>query len=182
MMNRMIILDRDGVINADSNDYIKSADEWVPLPGSLKAISRLKQAGYLVTVASNQSGLSRGLFSEKELCAIDAKFTTELSRENAVIDGIFYCPHVPGDDCQCRKPNPGLLLQIAAAFAIELTETPFVGDNISDIRAAQAIRAKPVLLRSGKGQAITQQYPEETARVPIYDDLADFVDEILQEH
>lgn len=178
-MARMIILDRDGVINQDSDDYIKSVDEWTAIPGSLEAISRLKKAGYLVTVASNQSGVSRGLFSESDLQKIHDKLEKQLASRGTKIDGIFYCPHGPRDNCICRKPKPGLLLQIARQFDIKLSETPFVGDNIGDVKAAQMANAKPILVRTGKGEYVMQHYPE-TVNVPVYDDLAHFVRETLK--
>lgn len=178
-MARMIILDRDGVINQDSDDYIKSVDEWTAIPGSLEAISRLKKAGYLVTVASNQSGVSRGLFSESDLQKIHDKLEKQLASRGTKIDGIFYCSHGPRDNCICRKPKPGLLLQIARQFDIKLSETPFVGDNIGDVKAAQMANAKPILVRTGKGEYVMQHYPE-TVNVPVYDDLAHFVRETLK--
>ncbi len=173
-MARMVILDRDGVINRDSADYIKSVDEWELLPGSLEAISRLKKAGYLVTIASNQSGIARGLFSEEELKQIHDKLESQLAMRGTKIDGIYYCPHGPRDNCICRKPKPGLLLKIAKHFNIKLSETAFVGDNISDIKAAEMCGAKPALVRTGKGEYVMQHYPE-TVNVPVYDDLAHFV-------
>ena len=178
-MAQMVILDRDGVINQDSDDYIKSADEWVALPGSIEAINRLKKAGYLVTIASNQSGISRGFFSEEDLKKIHDKLEEQLAMRGTAIDGIFYCPHGPRDNCLCRKPKPGMLVQIAKKFDIKLTETFFVGDNISDIKAAEMVNAKPVLVRTGKGEYVMQNFPE-TVNIPVYDDLAHFVRETLK--
>ncbi len=178
-MARMVILDRDGVINQDSDEYIKSADEWTPLPGALEAISRLKKAGYLVTVASNQSGIARGLFSEDELHKIHDKLRQQLAIRGTEIDGIYYCPHGPRDNCLCRKPKPGLLMQIAQKFEINLAETLFVGDDIGDINAAKMANAKPVLVRTGKGEYVMQNFPE-AVNVPVYDDLAHFVRETLK--
>jgi D-glycero-D-manno-heptose 1,7-bisphosphate phosphatase len=178
-MERMVILDRDGVINQDADDYIKSADEWIPIPGSLEAISRLKKAGYLVTVASNQSGIARGLFSEDDLQKIHQKMEQQLAMRGTKFDGIFYCPHGPSDNCICRKPKPGLLLQIAKAFDINLSETQFVGDNISDIKAADMANARPILVRTGKGEHVMEHHPE-AINVPVYDDLAHFVRETLK--
>ncbi len=175
----MVILDRDGVINQDSDDYIKSADEWIPIPGSLEAICRLKKAGYLVTVASNQSGISRGLFSENDLQKIHQKMEQQLAMRGIKIDGIFYCPHGPNDNCICRKPKPGLLLQIAKAFDVKLSQTQFVGDNISDIKAAEMANAQPILVRTGKGEHVMEHHPE-AINVPVYDDLAHFVRETLK--
>ena len=178
-MSRMIILDRDGVINQDSDNYIKNADEWVPIPGSLEAIKRLKKAGYLVTVATNQSGIARGLFGEDDLKAIHDKMHDMLAARGVGIDGVFYCPHGPQDNCICRKPKPGLLFQIARKFDINLSATPYVGDNIGDIKAAKIANARPVLVRTGKGEDVMQNYPE-TIDVPTYDDLAHFVRETLK--
>ncbi|MCP4493558.1 MAG: D-glycero-beta-D-manno-heptose 1,7-bisphosphate 7-phosphatase [Gammaproteobacteria bacterium] len=178
-MARMVILDRDGVINQDSDDYIKSADEWTPLPGALEAISRLKKAGYLVTVASNQAGIAHGLFSEDDLDKIHDKMKQQLATRGTTIDGIYYCPHGQRDSCICRKPKPGMLLQIAQKYKIDLTETPFVGDNLSDINAAKMANAKPVLVRTGKGEYVMQNL-DEAVNVPVYDDLAHFVRETLK--
>jgi D-glycero-D-manno-heptose 1,7-bisphosphate phosphatase len=178
-MPKMIILDRDGVINQDSDDYIKSTDEWIPIPGSLEAINRLKKAGYLVTVATNQSGIARGLFEQEVLQQIHDKMHRLLAIRGTSVDGIFYCPHGPKENCACRKPKPGLLFQIARQFDIDLTETVFVGDGIGDIRAAQMANAKPVLVRTGKGEQVMQNYPE-ALDVPVYDDLAHFVREFLR--
>ncbi len=178
-MEKMIIIDRDGVINHDSDDYIKSPEEWTPIPGSLEAISRLKKAGYLVTIATNQSGIARGLFSEQTLQDIHAKMTELLAMRGASIDGIYYCPHGPQTNCICRKPKPGLLIKIAQDFDIDLAQTPFVGDNVSDIKAAVMAQAKPILLRTGKGEQVMQNNPE-AANVPVYDDLAHFVRDTLK--
>lgn len=178
-MARMVIIDRDGVINQDSDDYIKSPEEWIPLPGALEAISRLKKAGYLVTVASNQSGVARGLFSEETLAKIHQKMTSMLASRGTSIDGIYYCPHGPRENCLCRKPKPGMLIQIAQQFDINLSETPFVGDNIGDVRAAIIANAQPVLVRTGKGKDVILNYPE-TANIPIFDDLAHFVRDSLR--
>lgn len=178
-MAKMVILDRDGVINRDSDNYIKSPDEWIALPGSLEAITRLKKAGYLVTVASNQSGVARGLFSEEDLQKIHAKLEQQLAMRGSGVDGIFYCPHGPKDNCICRKPKPGLLFQIAAKFDIELAQTPFVGDSISDVKAAEMAKARPVLVRTGNGEEVMQNHPE-VIDVPVYDDLAHFVRETIR--
>jgi D-glycero-D-manno-heptose 1,7-bisphosphate phosphatase len=178
-MSKMIILDRDGVINHDSDDYIKSPEEWMPIPGSLEAITLLKKAGYLVTIASNQSGIARGLFSEQTLQDIHAKMTQLLAMRGVSIDGIYYCPHDPQANCICRKPKSGMLIKIAQDFDIDLKQTPFVGDSISDIKAAEMARAKPILLRTGKGEQVMQNNPE-AANVPVYDDLAHFVRDTLK--
>ena len=180
-MAKMIIIDRDGVINHDSTEYIKNVDEWLPIPGSIEAISRLKKAGYLVTVATNQSGVARGLFSEQTLQKIHQKMEKLLEARGTRLDGIFYCPHGPQANCICRKPKPGMLFQIAKQFNVKLSETLFVGDNITDIRAAEMAKAIPILVRTGKGEEVMQNYPE-TVDVPTYDDLAHFVRETLRKN
>ena len=178
-MAKMIILDRDGVINHVAEDDIISVDDWDPISGSIEAISRLKKAGYLVTIASNQSGIARGLYDETTLQAMHAKLNKLLEARGVAIDGIFICPHGPEANCICRKPKPGLLFQIAKQFSIDLSQTPLVGDNISDIQAAKMANAKPVLVRTGKGEYVMQHFPE-ALDVPVYDDLAHFVRETLR--
>jgi D-glycero-D-manno-heptose 1,7-bisphosphate phosphatase len=175
----MVILDRDGVINHLMDDDVTTVDGWDPIAGSIEAINRLKKAGYLVTIASNHSGVSRGHYSEADLQKMHDKMQKLLSTRGASVDGIFYCPHGPEANCICRKPKPGLLFQIAKKFNIDLSQTPMVGDNISDIKAARMANAKPVLVRTGKGEYVMQHYPE-ALDVPVYDDLAHFVRETLR--
>lgn len=179
-MAKMVILDRDGVINHLVENEVTSADDWEPIPGSIEAISRLKKAGYLVTVASNHSGISRGLYDESELQRMHAKLQDLLEKRGVSIDGFFYCPHGPEANCICRKPKPGMLFKIAKQFQIDLRQTPLVGDNISDIRAAKMANAKPVLVRTGKGEYVMQHFPE-ALDVPVYDDLAHFTRETLRQ-
>lgn len=175
---KLIILDRDGVINHDSDEYIKSPDEWAPIPGSLEAIARLKRAGYTVVVASNQSGVGRGLFTLDMLHKINEKMQREAAEAGGSLDEIFYCPHAPQDNCGCRKPKPGLLRDIATKFNHDLKGVPAVGDNLRDIEAAQAVGAKPVLVRTGKGME-TIKSGKLPAGVEIHDDLAAYVDALL---
>lgn len=175
----MVILDRDGVINHIMEDDATTVDAWDPIAGSIEAISRLKKAGYLVTVASNHSGIARGHYSEAQLQQMNDKMQRLLASRGASIDGIFYCPHGPEANCICRKPKPGLLFQIARQFQIDLAETPLVGDNITDIQAAKMANAKPILVRTGKGEYVMQHFPE-ALDVPVYDDLAHFVRETLR--
>lgn len=175
----MVILDRDGVINHLMEDDITTVDGWDPIPGSIEAISRLKKAGYLVTIASNHTGIARGIYSEQELLQMHDKMQKLLATRGASVDGIFYCPHGPEANCICRKPKPGLLYQIAKQFEIDLSQTPLVGDNISDIKAAKMANAKPVLVRTGKGEYVMQHFPE-ALDVPVYDDLSHFVRETLR--
>jgi D-glycero-D-manno-heptose 1,7-bisphosphate phosphatase len=177
---KLIVIDRDGVINEDSDDYIKSPDEWVPVPGSLEAIARLNRAGFIVTVATNQSGLSRGYFDLKTLSAIHRKMESMLFEQGGRVDAVFYCPHGPKDNCECRKPKPGLLNDIGHRFQINMNSVMFIGDTISDIKAAKAAKAKPVLVRTGKGKN-TEQLLEENSfnDVPVYENLFEAVDFIL---
>jgi len=181
MTQKLVILDRDGVINQDSDDYIKSAQEWIPVPGSLEAISRLKKAGYTVVVASNQSGLARGLFDLTALQAIHDKMKQSLAQRGTQIDGIYFCPHGPNDNCSCRKPKPGLLLQIASEFQIKAADMIFVGDSYTDIQAAQVAGSQAVLVKSGKGTKTLNRHGPFT-NVPVYDDLSHFVREFLKKY
>jgi D-glycero-D-manno-heptose 1,7-bisphosphate phosphatase len=178
-MARMVILDRDGVINEDSDDYIKSAEEWVPIKGSLEAISRLKKAGCLVTVVSNQSGLARGLFDQAALDSMHDKMSSLLAQRGVELDGIYYCPHGPNENCLCRKPKPGLLLEIAKTFDINLKDTWYVGDKMTDVQAAKMAGARPALVKTGKGMRTLDKYgPLDD--VPVYENLVSFVREYLK--
>lgn len=176
---RLVILDRDGVINEDSDDYIKSPDEYIPIPGSLEAIARLKKAGFTVVVATNQSGIGRGYFDLDTLNAMHDKLKWLLAEVDGSVDGIFYCPHTPEDHCDCRKPAPGLYRQISQHFNTELTGVPVIGDSLRDIEAAWAVGAAPVLVRTGKGSR-TLAAGKELADIPVYDDLAGAVDALLE--
>jgi len=148
---KLAILDRDGVINRDSADFVKSADEWIALPGSLAAIARLTQAGWKVVVATNQSGLARGLFDAAALAAMHAKMRCELAQAGGHIDAIFVCPHGPDDGCTCRKPLPGLFHQIARRYDVHLAGVPAVGDSLRDLQAAHAAGCQPWLVQTGNG-------------------------------
>ncbi len=180
-MKRLIILDRDGVINKDSDAFIKSPEEFVPLPGSLEAIARLNAAGFRVAVATNQSGIARGLFDLQALEAMHHKLEKLLAEVGGHIDGIFYCPHAPDAGCDCRKPRPGLLQQIGRKFETELTGVPVIGDSLRDLQSAKAVDAFPVLVRTGKGELSLSQLTEEPELldVPVFKDLATVVDAIL---
>lgn len=167
----LVILDRDGVINEDSDAYIKSPAEWVPIPGSLEAIARLNHAGYRVVVATNQSGVARGLFGMAELNAIHQKLHAALARLGGQLDGIYFCPHGPDDGCSCRKPRPGLLREIAARHGIDLAGVPAIGDNLRDLEAARAVGATAILVRTGKGEAAEAALPAHWG-VAVFDDLA----------
>lgn len=175
----LVILDRDGVINHDSPDYIKSAREWRPIPGSLEAIARLTHGDCRVAVATNQSGLARGLFDYAALFAMHDKMTRMVAELGGRIDGIFFCPHTPQDGCACRKPAPGLLRQIGQRLQMDLAGVPMIGDSAKDVQAARAAGARSVLVRTGNGQAALQELGENAVNLPVYDDLAAAVDAIL---
>ncbi|HEY6896390.1 MAG TPA: D-glycero-beta-D-manno-heptose 1,7-bisphosphate 7-phosphatase, partial [Rhodocyclaceae bacterium] len=166
-----VILDRDGVINYDSDQYIKSPDEWKPIPGSLEAIARLNQAGYRVVVSTNQSGVGRGLFEMNTLNAIHEKMVRSVAMVGGRIDAIFFCPHTNADNCNCRKPKPGMLLEIASRYNADLTDVPVIGDSLRDLQAAVAVDAAPVLVLTGKGQK-TRLDPQLPAITPVFADLA----------
>ena len=178
---KLIVLDRDGVINHDSDAYIKSKEEWLPIDGSLEAIARLNHGGYTVVVASNQSGLARGYFDIEALSAMHKKMDDMLTKLGGQIDAIFYCPHGPDDGCDCRKPKPGMLLEICQRFNVPLKEVVFIGDSISDIKAASNANSKAMLVRTGKGVKAEKILQAECkASIPVYDDLAAAVTAILR--
>jgi len=174
----LIILDRDGVINYDSADYIKSADEWIPIPGSIEAISRLSQNGYRIIIVSNQSGISRKKFTIDDLNGIHQKMIMHLGQYGGSIEAIVFCPHGPRQGCDCRKPKPGMLFDVANRLRISLKDIYFVGDSQRDLDAAQAAGAKPVLVRTGNG-ALLDDSGSVPVDVPVYTDLAEFVDTLL---
>lgn len=176
---KLVILDRDGVINDDSDAYIKDADEWQPLPGSLEAIAALTRAGWTIAVATNQSGLARGLFDEYALARIHAKMIDAVEDAGGHIELIVFCPHGPDDDCDCRKPKPGLLKRIAAELALPLDGVPVIGDSLRDIEAAEAVNAQPMLVLTGKGEAT--RYMLDGRNIPVHADLASAVDELLKQ-
>lgn len=169
----VIVLDRDGVINADSPDYIKTPDEWHALPGSLGAIARLKDVGLRVAIATNQSGVARGLFSIDTLWDIHRKMLGEIMAAGGYVTRIFFCLHGPDDNCDCRKPKPGLMLQIAEYFACGFDKMIVIGDSKRDLDAALAVGARAILVRTGNGsktEAAIKDDPEY-AGVTVYDDL-----------
>jgi len=170
----LVILDRDGVINHNSEEYIKSPEEWIPIEGSLGAIARLKKAGHTVVVATNQSGIGRGYYTLDMLYQIHAKMQAMLEEEGGVIDGIYFCPHQPEDNCECRKPKPGLLLQIKDDYPGEFSQAIFVGDSERDIEAAKQAGCKAALVKTGNGEKAVKAISEREG-VPIYSNLADFV-------
>jgi D-glycero-D-manno-heptose 1,7-bisphosphate phosphatase len=178
---KLIILDRDGVINHDHDDYIRSPEEWRPIAGSLEAIAKLKHAGFTIAVATNQSGIGRGYYSQQTLAAIHAKMQQQLQQDQAQIDAIFYCPHIPEDNCDCRKPKPGLLQQIAAFFGVDITGTPVVGDTLRDLQAAQAMNCQPILVKTGNGEKTLAQLPPDSA-IPCFADLAAVAEHLCKTH
>jgi D-glycero-D-manno-heptose 1,7-bisphosphate phosphatase len=156
---RIVILDRDGVINQDSAHYIKHPGEWQPIPGSLEAIALLHRHGYKIYVATNQAGIARGKLTESSLAAIHSKMISLVTAAGGKLSGIHYCPHHPADSCQCRKPAPGMLLDIGTQSGITLDEVPYVGDSLKDIRAAEAAGCRPVLVLTGNGSETSKLRP-----------------------
>lgn len=178
----LIILDRDGTINEDRDDYVKTADEWVPLPGTLEAIARLNHAGWNTVIATNQSGLGRGLFDMAALNAMHGKMNTMLAKVGGRIDAVFFCPHTPDEPCECRKPMPGLFVQIGERFNVDLSTVPVVGDSLRDLQAGVAVGCKPHLVRTGKGRLTEEGDVNQT--VPgtvVHDDLAAFAEYLIQQ-
>lgn len=169
MQNRYVLIDRDGVLNEDSEDFIKSPEEWQPIAGSLEAIALLNQYGFSVVVISNQSGLARGLFDEAMLEKIHAKMRRMLADKGGEVAAIYFCPHAPDSQCNCRKPKPGLLMQFARDKEADLTQVYFIGDSWRDIQAAQAVGAKPVLVKTGKGELTLINNPN--LNIPVFNNL-----------
>jgi len=169
---KLAILDRDGVINFDSDHYIKSPAEWRPIPGSIEAIARLNQHGFRVVVATNQSGIGRGLFDMATLNAINDKMMELVFRQGGRIDALFFCPHTAAEQCGCRKPKAGMLEEIAARFHTDLKGVPVVGDSLKDLQVAAAVGAQPVLVLTGKG-AKTQADGGVPAGTIVFADLAE---------
>ncbi len=175
---KLIVLDRDGVINYDSDQYIKSPEEWRPIPGSLEAIARLNHAGYRVVVATNQSGIGRGLFDMATLNAIHDKMHKALTHVGGRLDAVFFCPHTGDSKCECRKPKPGMLSEIGKRFNTELTGLPCVGDSLRDLMSADGVGAQPMLVLTGKGEKTLRDgdFPKNTV---IFPDLAFAVSALL---
>jgi len=174
---KLVILDRDGVINFDSVEFIKRPEEWKPIPGSLEAIARLNQAGYRVVVATNQSGIGRGLLDMATLTAIHDKMHRALAQFGGRIDAVFYCPHAQDANCNCRKPKPGLLEDIARRFNVDLTGVPSIGDSLRDLQASAQVGALPILVLTGKGPQ-TAAMDGLPANTRIYADLSEAVKSI----
>ncbi|MBE8232921.1 MAG: D-glycero-beta-D-manno-heptose 1,7-bisphosphate 7-phosphatase [Endozoicomonadaceae bacterium] len=175
---QLIILDRDGVINEDSDDYIKSPEEWIPINGSLKAIAKLNASGYKVAIATNQSGIARGYYTLSTLEAMHQKMQRLLAQYNGKIDYIAFCPHKPDDHCQCRKPKIGMLTEIMDYFSVTPQQTLFIGDTFSDLKAAQHAHAAFVLVRTGKGNKTLKTSNIDKCNIPVYSNLSAYVDHL----
>jgi D-glycero-D-manno-heptose 1,7-bisphosphate phosphatase len=173
-----IILDRDGVINYDSDEYIKSPEEWNAIPGSLDAIAELNRVGFRVFIVTNQSGVARGYFDLHTLSLIHEKLIRELSKVGGSVEEIFFCPHHPDENCLCRKPKPGLLHQIASNYPINFSDTFFIGDSWRDVVAARSVGCHPILVRTGNGDYTLKAYPELTS-IPNFKDLAGATEYVL---
>jgi len=184
-MKRLVLLDRDGVINQDSDAFIKSPEEWIPIPGSLESIARLTRAEYSVMVLTNQSGIARGLFDMETLNNIHGKMLRLLHEKGGSIDAIFFCPHGPDDDCNCRKPKSGMFEDLETRIDQSLIGVPAVGDSLRDLEAAAKVGALPVLVKTGKGrktmkQLATSEFAKTVPDIPVYKDLGAFVDDLLE--
>ncbi|HBX56482.1 D-glycero-beta-D-manno-heptose 1,7-bisphosphate 7-phosphatase [Pseudomonas sp. UBA2684] len=174
---KLLILDRDGVINHDSDAYIKTLDEWIPLPGAVDAIARLSKAGWTVAVATNQSGLARGYYDLAALEAMHTRLRQLVAEQGGELGLIVHCPHGPDDGCACRKPKPGMLLQIAAHYRVSLSGVWFVGDSSGDLEAARAVDCQPILVKTGKGErTLAKPLPAGTL---VFDDLAAVAAQLL---
>ena len=177
---KLVILDRDGVINRDSANFIKSPNEWIALPGSLEAIALLNQSGFRIAIATNQSGIARGLFDMTTLNAINDKMYRALGQMGGRIDAMFYCPHTADDNCDCRKPKTGMIEDIGRRFSVELSEVYGIGDSLRDLQAFSDAGCKPILVRSGKGEETLAQgsLPKDTL---ILADLSEAAQHIITE-
>jgi len=179
----LVILDRDGVINEDSDAFVKSLDEWIPLPGSIDAIARLSRGGFAVAVATNQSGLGRGLFRQADLDAMHQRLDALVTAAGGRLAGIYHCPHKPDDGCDCRKPLPGLLDQLARDLDLPLEDAVMVGDSLRDLEAGLARGCKPILVRTGKGAATEARLRADDSpllrALVIFDDLSQCADHLL---
>ncbi|MDF3191351.1 D-glycero-beta-D-manno-heptose 1,7-bisphosphate 7-phosphatase [Pseudomonas paracarnis] len=177
MMLKLLILDRDGVINYDSDAYIKSVEEWIPLPGSIEAIAQLSKAGWTVAIATNQSGIVRGYYDIATLEAMHARLRALVAEQGGEVGLVVYCPHGPDEGCDCRKPKPGMLKIIAEHYKVPLAGIWFVGDSLGDLEAAKAVDSQPVLVKTGKGEKTqAKNLPVGTL---IFDDLAAVAAELI---
>lgn len=181
---KLVILDRDGVINQDSDAYIKSPEEWIPIEGSLEAIAKLSRAGFTIAVATNQSGIARQFFDHYTLARIHQKMCDEVELAGGMLSGVFYCPHGPDEGCSCRKPGTGLLEAISFEFNAPLVGVPLVGDSLKDIQAAKQMSCRPILVESGKGLQTLKanSHNGELDDVTIVGNLAAAAKLILEHH
>ena len=179
-MMKLIILDRDGVINQDSDDYVKSVAEWQPIPGSIEAIAKLSMNDYHIVVATNQSGIARGFFDLDSLNQMHDKMHKLVNDAGGAIDAVLYCPHGPDEGCDCRKPKAGMYKDVAERLRIDLKGVPVVGDSLRDLQAADAVGARPLLVRTGKGERTIAKLADDLD-YPVYDNLAAVVEMLLQE-
>lgn len=175
---KLVILDRDGVINHDRDKGVRKPDEWEPLPGSLEAIASLSQAGYQIAVATNQSGIARGVLEMETLFAIHRHMHESIVQAGGYIDTIVFCPHSDANECDCRKPKPGMLYKISERLGVDLPSVYVVGDSLRDLQAAMAAGAKPILVKTGRGQE-TLESNKGLDHIPAYENLAAFVEELL---
>jgi D-glycero-D-manno-heptose 1,7-bisphosphate phosphatase len=180
---KLIVLDRDGTINIDRDDYVKSAHEWEPIPGALEAIARLNHAGWHTVIATNQSALGRGIFDMSSLNEMHAKMNSLLFKLGGRVDAVFFCPHSPTDDCDCRKPRPGLLRQIGERFGVDLKQVPIVGDSLRDLQAGAAVGCPLHLVRTGKFGAMSDDATAAALKylphTEIHEDLSEFAEFII---
>ena len=181
---RLVILGRDGILNVYREDHVKSPDEWEPIPNALEAVARLNHAGWHTVVATNQSGIGRGMIDMASINTVHQRMMQRLAEAGGRLDAVFFCPHTPEDDCDCRKPKPGLMKQIAQRYGIELRTVPMVADTLRDLQAAHAAGCEPHLVRTGRAAALTdKQVVEIVQQVPmteVHDSLGEFVDFLLE--
>lgn len=181
---KLVILGRDGILNVYREDHVKEPSEWTPVPGALEAVARLNHAGWHVVIATNQSGIGRGMIDMASLNAVHAHMMRRLATQGGRIDAVFLCPHTPEEHCDCRKPLPGLMLEIGRRYGVDLTQVPMVGDTPRDMLAARAAGCQPHLLRCGRGAGLGEaQLQELCAQVPglqVHAQLSDFVDYLLE--
>jgi D-glycero-D-manno-heptose 1,7-bisphosphate phosphatase len=176
---RLVMIDRDGVINEDSGEFIKSVAEWRPIAGSLEAIASLHRAGWLVTVVTNQSGVGRGLYDEATLAQIHDHMRGRVRAAGGELAGVYYCPHLPDAGCECRKPKPGMFRALERELGVSVIGAPYVGDRMSDVEAAEVVGARPMLVRTGTGAATVARLGARS--VPVFDDLAAAARSLLAE-
>lgn len=181
---KLVILGRDGILNEFRDDHVKSPDEWQPVPGALESVARLNHAGWHVVVATNQSGIGRGMIDMASVNAIHARMVQRLAMVGGRVDAVFFCPHAPEDHCDCRKPLPGLMHEVGKRYGIELKQVPMLSDTLRDLQAAHAAGCGPHLVRSGRAAALNdeqvRQLAAQVSGALVHDDMAAFVDHLLR--